>query len=223
MDKLTRGEKYFKRSIAYFLNNFLPESLTGSSNAIIKLMYDYDCYIKRSTYRETFDRSGVEKLASAYPEAINKDSFMEGVDAMSNHVDTVMIALKQENATLRESLRHQKDKNKMLKNEFIRNIKKLEAKLQTSVPVLAKMQLAYKAGQDSVEAIAKRGLNPEAEEYIILKKQVSFGTWANKIWKYGKAEMNIKRGKKYKHVEIPDRLEANLVEIRERAFADIYL
>lgn len=75
-------------------------------------------------------------------------------------------------------------KNRNLKEFFINKTKKLEDRLNDApnYSVLSKMHLAFKAGQDSMEA-------KMFDNKLKAVKKYTFKYWANQIWKYGKAKL----------------------------------
>jgi len=192
MEKLTKAKKYFKKHIAYFLQN---NDKVNDVDAI-NLLYNYSEYLKNSNYYDNFNFSEVaETLANEYPDTINKGSYEEGLKTMLKNMEPTIILLQKQVENLTQRLSDQKYKNGLLKERMLFRIQKLEREAASKPAEMFIAHKAFQAGADSVELIQRRPLNPELQPYFTIKRNMNFRTWANKVWKYGKMKVEIQTPK----------------------------
>lgn len=185
METLTKDQKYFKKRAMHFFNSYLETD--EPDNETVNILYKYQEYLRSQHYERTFDRSSTLAIAQQTTRAgFDTASFADGVDAMAAHVQSAFIALQNENVQLKKQLNEQKRKHKNMRNGLMGRIKELEAIDKVAPNIVQLAHMAYQAGQRSINLVAYKGLNPEANEYYTIKKTMNFYTWANQIWKYGK-------------------------------------
>lgn len=189
MQKLSKSQKYFKKAILYF---FEQSEQTPTDEQVV-LLHNYLEYLRNNNYRQTLPQ--VEFELSTEKELTLAQAFKEGTQVHTVHAEVVLIALQNELENVNKQLEHHKHKHNILRDTLLSKIKLLESKTKDRYSEIEKLRVAYNAGVASVQLIERKPLSPELQPYLAVEKKMNFNTWANKIYKYGKGQLKIKRAK----------------------------
>lgn len=184
--------KYIKRYLENFIGRFHPKQITADVVDILVSFVKYErinnyCHQVVLSVEHSSEFAAVTKeFISANPEGSIED-FSLGLKVAATILENKLAHLNYAIETERNSLSNQKRKNAQALYNFKTKLAKLEHNLnQSEANVTQKMALAYKAGQNSCEIVAKNTLT--GTPVFFIKRYMNFKKWANQIWKYGKFE-----------------------------------
>lgn len=208
---MERKKRYFKKTITYFFNEMFDRD---PSDDEVELLYKHNQFVKDRKFLNTFSLNSLITEHCNSVETGNPESFKAGFELCAEKLDVFLIQRDTKIGQLEQQVDYLKQKYEDLKYSLKTKVEHFESLSNVSIPVLYRMEEAYKAGQQSMEPMLRSRPYGDMEVYASVKQKHNFRTWCNKIWKYGKAiKPEVK--KEYKKIEMANVPMPEFVEEHE--------